>query len=90
MLATGTLRLLTTKSFPGSSTCISSNSTMTVQLQKPTTTLFRCEWVTNGPGRCWGGGTGVLAVLAPLSSFRAGRLGEERVGLIDDGGVMEL
>lgn len=32
----------------------------------------------------------MLAVLWPLSSFKAGRLGEERVGLIDDGGVMEL
>lgn len=62
-----------------------------MQLQEPTTTLFRCEWVTNVPGRCADGGTGVLAVLAPLDSFREGRLGEERVGLmIDDGGVMEL
>lgn len=32
----------------------------------------------------------VLAMLVPLDSDKAGRLGEETVGLIDDGGVMEL
>lgn len=32
----------------------------------------------------------MLAALAPSDSFKEGRLGEERVGLIDDGGVMEL
>lgn len=51
-----------------------------------TTTLLRCDRVTNGPGRCGGGGKEAL----PFSSVRAGKLGEERVGLIDDGGVMEL
>jgi hypothetical protein len=57
-----------------------------------TTTLFRCEWVTKGPGRCGGGGNDVLTVLTvlpSLDSVKEGRLGEERVGLIDDGGVME-
>lgn len=62
-----------------------------MKFRAPTTTLFRCEWVTNGPGRCAGGGTGVLAVLlVPLDSFKEGRLDEEGVGLIDEGGVMEL
>lgn len=32
----------------------------------------------------------VLAMLVPVDSDREGRFGEERVGLIDDGGVMEL
>lgn len=32
----------------------------------------------------------VLAVLAPLDSCKEGRLDEEEVGLIDEGGVMEL
>lgn len=98
MLATDKLRLSTRRSFPRSSTWISSNFTEGgMQLWQPTTTLFRCECVMNGPGRCWGKATGVLvalvvlAVLEPLSSFRAGRLGEEKVGLlIEDGGVMEL
>lgn len=32
----------------------------------------------------------MLAELAPLDSFKEGRLDEEGVGLIDEGGVMEL
>lgn len=32
----------------------------------------------------------VLAMLVPLDSDKEGRFGEDRVGLIDDGGVMEL
>ena len=32
----------------------------------------------------------MLCALAVSDSLRAGRLGVERVGLIDDGGVMEL
>lgn len=52
--------------------------------------LFRCEWVTNGPGRCGGGGNVVvLTGLSSLDSVNDGRLGEESVGLIDDGGVIE-
>lgn len=57
-----------------------------------TTMLFRWEWVTKGPGRCGGGGNEVLMVLTVLSSLdsvKEGRFGEERVGLIDDGGVIE-
>lgn len=49
--------------------------------------LLRCEPFANGPGRCGGGGIGVLE---PLLSDKEGRLGEERVGLMDDGGVIEL
>lgn len=52
--------------------------------------LFRCEWVTNGPGRCGGGGNVVvLTGLSSLDSVNDGRLGEDSVGLIDDGGVIE-
>lgn len=54
-----------------------------------TTTLFRCELVTKGPGRCVGGGNEVLMVLPSLDSVKEGRLGDERVGLIEEGGVME-
>ena len=53
-----------------------------------TITLFRCEPVATGPRRCDGGAK--LTVLVVSASLRAGRLGVERVGLIDDGGVMEL
>lgn len=46
-------------------------------------TLFRCELVMKGPGRG-------VRVLLGSDSLRAGKLGVERVGLIDEGGVMEL
>lgn len=52
-----------------------------------TTTLFRCDRVTNGPCRCGGGGKGKEVA---SDSVKEERLGDERVGLIDDGGVMEL
>lgn len=32
----------------------------------------------------------ILAILVPLDSDKEGRFGDERVGLMDDGGVMEL
>lgn len=52
--------------------------------------LFRCELVTNGPGRCGGGdNVVVLTGLSSLDSVNDGRLGEDSVGLIDDGGVIE-
>ena len=53
--------------------------------------LFRCGLVAKA-GRCGGGGRVTLGELVPLesTSFSEGRLGEERVGLIDEGGVMEL
>lgn len=35
-------------------------------------------------------GVATLTALVVSDSLRAGRLGVERVGLIDDGGVMEL
>lgn len=54
-----------------------------------TTTLFRFELVTKGPGRCVGGGNEVLMVLPSLDSVKEGRLGDERVGLIEEGGVIE-
>lgn len=55
-----------------------------------TTTLFRCELATKGPGRCGGGGNVVvLTVLPSLDSVKEGRLGEESVGLMDEGGVIE-
>lgn len=57
-----------------------------------TTMLFRWEWVGKGPGR-WGGGGNevltVLTVLPSLDSVKEGRFGDESVGLIDDGGVIE-
>ena len=49
--------------------------------------LLRWEPAAKGPGRCGGGGLGVLE---PLLSESEGRLGDERVGFIEDGGVMEL
>lgn len=43
------------------------------------------------PGRWGGAERGETALLeVPLLSLRDGRLGEERVGLIDEGGVREL
>lgn len=50
--------------------------------------LFRCE-VMAMAGRCGGRGRVVVVPLESVS-FSDGRLGEERVGLIDEGGVMEL
>lgn len=88
--ATGTPRLSTRQSFPVRAFRISWRTTAQLQLSKPTTTLLRCECVTNGPGRCGGAAAGVLVPLASLDPLRHGRLGDSWVGLIEDGGVLEL
>lgn len=49
-------------------------------------TMTLCRWeLAKGPGR---GGAKLLKLGS--DSLRAGRLGVDKVGLIDEGGVMEL
>jgi hypothetical protein len=50
--------------------------------------LLRCELFPKA-GRCGGRGRVVVVPLESVS-LNDGRLGEESVGLIDEGGVMEL
>lgn len=43
-----------------------------------------------GPGRCGGTARGEIALGVLLLSLSDGRLGEDKVGLIEEGGVREL
>lgn len=55
-----------------------------------TTKLFLFEWGVLDTGRCWGAGANVAEpFMLPLELFM-GRWGEDRLGLSEDGGVLEL
>jgi hypothetical protein len=55
----------------------------------PTSKLFRLDCEVIGIGRCGGDGIGVLAPFIE-DAFRVGRWEADKVGLMEDGGVLEL